>query len=196
MRKNTVDEAVKILDDEIKDPCQGLPEDIFLFATRITPMVNVDLLIRNDANQVLLTWRGGNYYSPGWHIPGGIVRLRESMYERIEKVGEKELGAAVSYEMSPFVINEVIRSPERVNRTHFISFLFEVQLKSELSNKLQYRDGVPKNGEWNWYASCPQNIIPVHKMYTNIINNNYPEFECTTDFGVSRIISYNQKEKL
>ena len=42
-------------------------------------------LVRNFKKEILLTWRGG-YYSPGWHIPGGIVRLRESLYDRIELV--------------------------------------------------------------------------------------------------------------
>ena len=72
------------LDSIIEDPDSGLPEEVFLLASRITAMVNVDLLIRNDSNETLLTWRGGSYYSPGWHIPGGIVRYKESMYERIK----------------------------------------------------------------------------------------------------------------
>ncbi|MEO1944761.1 MAG: NUDIX domain-containing protein, partial [Candidatus Thioglobus sp.] len=71
------------LDEIIKNPNSGLPEEVFLFTSRITPIVNVDLIIRNNNNETLLTWRGGDYYSPGWHIPGGIVRYKESMHERI-----------------------------------------------------------------------------------------------------------------
>ncbi len=45
------------LDEIIKNPNSGLPEEVFLFASRITPMINVDLLIRNSNNEILLSWR-------------------------------------------------------------------------------------------------------------------------------------------
>lgn len=195
MGKNTLDQALEILDDEIKDPRLGLPEDIFLFSTRITPMVNVDLLIRNDTNQVLLTWRGGNYYSPGWHIPGGIVRIRESMYERIEQVAQLELGVKVSYDKSPILVNEIIRNPERKNRGHFISFLFDCQLISQLDEKFHNTEGKPQSEEWMWHNECPVDIIPVHLMYKEVLNGEKPLEECTSDFGISRIILYNPNGK-
>ena len=185
---NTLDEAVKILDDEIKDPRQGLPEDIFLFASRITPMVNVDLLIRNERDEVLLTWRGGNYYAPGWHVPGGIIRYKESMYERIEKVAQLEFGAKIHYEKTPILVNEIIRCPERKNRGHFISFLFDCQLISQLDEQLHHTVGEPQSEEWMWHKECPVDIIPVHLMYKEVLNGEKPLEECTSDFGISRII--------
>lgn len=43
-------------------------------------MVNVDLLIKNvSSNETLLTWREDEYYGPGWHVPGGIVRFKETI---------------------------------------------------------------------------------------------------------------------
>jgi len=41
----------------ISNPSEGLPEEIFLFISKITPLINVDLLIKNDKNETLLTWR-------------------------------------------------------------------------------------------------------------------------------------------
>lgn len=38
-------------------PEQGLPEELFPFVSQITPLVNVDLLIRDPQCGVLLTWR-------------------------------------------------------------------------------------------------------------------------------------------
>lgn len=37
------------LEAAIGDPCQGLPEEVFLFVSRVTPMINVDLLIQDEA---------------------------------------------------------------------------------------------------------------------------------------------------
>ena len=160
-------------------------------------MVNIDLLVRNELNEVLLTWRGGSYYSPGWHVPGGIVRLRESLYDRIDEVALNELGTTVTVDKNPILINEVIRFPERIIRTHFISFLFEAKLNGSSIKSLECKQTTPEDGQWSWHHSCPENIIPVHLMYKNTINGNPPETECVSDFGMSRLILFNPKrEKL
>ena len=57
---------IKVLEFLIKDPKKGLGEEIFLFVSRITPLINVDLLIKNEKGQTLLTWRDDIYYWRHW----------------------------------------------------------------------------------------------------------------------------------
>ena len=57
---------------------QDLPEELFRFISTISPLVNVDLLIKDDTNRTLLTWRDDEHYGAGWHVPGGIIRFKES----------------------------------------------------------------------------------------------------------------------
>ena len=57
-----------------EDPRDGLPEELFLFISELTPMINVDLLITNHQRETLLTWREDEFYGPGWHVPGGFIR--------------------------------------------------------------------------------------------------------------------------
>ena len=45
------------LEKKITSPKKFLPEDFFLFIGRMTPFANVDLLIKNNKNETLLTWR-------------------------------------------------------------------------------------------------------------------------------------------
>ena len=71
-------EIIDILESSIPNPSKGLPEEVFLFVSRITPLINVDLLIKNEQNHTLLTWRNDSYYL-GWHIPGGIIRYKETI---------------------------------------------------------------------------------------------------------------------
>ncbi|MDP2923379.1 MAG: NUDIX hydrolase, partial [Candidatus Omnitrophota bacterium] len=71
-----IKQKIDLLESLIKNPSERLPEDIFLFVSRITPIINVDLLIKNKQNHTLLTWRDDGFYPPGWHIPGGIVRYK------------------------------------------------------------------------------------------------------------------------
>jgi|TARA_B110000902_G_C13811114_1_gene399867 hypothetical protein len=44
---NKINQLIDELEQIIRNPHSGLPKEVFLLATRITPMVNVDLLIRN-----------------------------------------------------------------------------------------------------------------------------------------------------
>ena len=45
-----LDELLNELEMFIDDPKKGLEERIFLFISKLTPMVNVDLLIKNEKN--------------------------------------------------------------------------------------------------------------------------------------------------
>lgn len=162
--KATIDALASL----IENPSKGLPEDLFLFITSITPMINVDLLIKNQKKQTLLTWRDDGFWSPGWHIPGGIVRYKETMIDRINAVAAIELRSGVSFKTSPIAINEIIH-PTRKVRGHFISFLFECSLTGDVDPKIMYKQGVPNPGEWAWYDKCPDNIISVHEMYREFI---------------------------
>jgi ADP-ribose pyrophosphatase YjhB (NUDIX family) len=148
----------------IKDPSKGLPEDVFLFVSRITPIINVDLLIKNDQNQTLLTWRDDGYYPPGWHIPGGIIRYKETIAERINAVADSELGAKVEFKKDPLAINQVI-IPSRRDRGHFISLLYECKLVSSPDERLRFKEGTLMPGAWAWHNGCPREIITVHEMY-------------------------------
>ena len=156
------------LESAIESPGTDLPEDIFLFISRITPLVNVDLLIKNDQNQTLLTWRDDGYYPPGWHVPGGIIRFKETIADRIQAVAKDELGAKVKCDKTPLAVNEVIHR-ERKNRGHFISLLYQCRLKTQPDENLKYKSNSPNPNEWMWHSTCPDNIIQVHEMYRKYI---------------------------
>lgn len=43
----SLDKLINKIEKKIENPSKGLPEDIFRFISRITPLINVDLLIQN-----------------------------------------------------------------------------------------------------------------------------------------------------
>ena len=45
-------QAVRVLDSVMGDPSQGLPEEAFLLLSRMTPLVNVDLVIQDQTKKV------------------------------------------------------------------------------------------------------------------------------------------------
>ena len=162
-----LDEHVQAIESAIADPREGLPDEVFHMVARLTPMTNVDLLIYNERGETLLTWRDDGLYH-GWHIPGGIIRFKERMADRVAKVARLELGAAVTIKEPPVAINEVIHLERRV-RGHFIAFLFECELASELDAARRHTGGAPVDGQWAWHASFPADMIRSHEMYRRFI---------------------------
>lgn len=159
-------QAIEAVEKHIKNAKGGLPEEVFHFVSRLTPMVNVDILIRDEKGRTLLSWRNDPFHKPGWHVPGGIIRFKETFKQRLEKVIETEIGTDVKLEPSPIAVNEIIR--EWDTRGHFISFLFKGFASSRF---------IPKNkgltekdkGYLKWHDSCPEDIIEVHEIYRKYI---------------------------
>lgn len=112
MRTNKTTQAIhdleKAIEEEQIDPKKRLPLDLFEFATTLLPFVNVDLIIQNRSGQILLSWRDDKHYGAGWQIPGGIIRIMETIDERIQKTAIREIGCEVEYEKNPLIVHENI----------------------------------------------------------------------------------------
>ncbi|MFH1387619.1 MAG: NUDIX hydrolase [bacterium] len=158
--------AIKDIDEQVADASQGLPEELFFLISRLVPMVNVDLLIKDEKGRILLAWRDDQYAGIGWHLPGGIVRFKEKLEKRIDQVALTEIGQAVSFEPVPLAMNQVICEHEI--RGHFISILYKCSLPGQF---------IPKNagltnkdpGFLKWHEACPENLVKVHEMYRKYV---------------------------
>ncbi len=158
-----ITDAIAVISKEAANPQVGLPEEIFYFISRMTPMVNVDLLIKDEKGRTLLSWRDDKYSGKGWHIPGGIIRFKETLETRIKKVVESEIGAEVKFDPNPIAINQIINNEWDI-RGHFISILYKCLLPSTF---------VPENkglketnpGYLKWHETCPDNLLKFHEIY-------------------------------
>tara|TARA_Y100001970_G_C14251523_1_gene872248 strand:- start:2394 stop:2894 length:501 start_codon:yes stop_codon:yes gene_type:complete len=164
---NIID-AIKRLKQEAPNPSKGLPEDLFYYISSTTPIINVELLLKDENGRTLLSWRDDSYAGKGWHLPGGIIRFKETIVERINEVARTEVGIAVkSFKKEPIAINEIFNH-EREIRSHFISLLYDCSLPS---------DFVPKNkglskfdaGYLEWHKTCPDNLLKLHEIYRKFI---------------------------
>jgi len=157
-------ELIREVEARLDAETDGLPEELFLFISRLTPLINVDLLIQDDSGHTLLTWRSDQFYGPGWHVPGGIVRFKETAADRIRLVAKRELGAVVDFDPAPVLVNESI-APARRERGHFISLLYKCRLTSDLDLRRRYSPDVPLPDQWLWHESCPENLIREQRSY-------------------------------
>ena len=167
---SALQDAVNTIDNLVPDPRLGLPDPLFYLISRMTPLVNVDLLIVNECNQKLLTWRADQFYGPGWHLPGGIIRFKENAHRRIREVAKAELGATVESSSIPILVDELMNT-ERDIRGHFISMVFRCKLTSSLDESRRAAS-VHKadNGQWLWVSTMPTNMIKQHLRFEYLLN--------------------------
>ena len=136
----------------------GVGKTLFESISRLTPAVSVELIIKSrDQQSTLLTWRDDELYGPGWHIPGGVLRFKETLIERASKTLENELKIKKALFSGPIGFHEIFNDQRDV-RGHFISVVFAVRLQEELpvNNKAEDRVSI---GQWCWFDECPENLI-------------------------------------
>lgn len=163
---NNINKNIKEIEKYIENPTKGLPEEVFLFISRITPMVSVELLIKDENNRTLLSWRNDQIFGKGWHMPGGVVRLNETIENRVIKVSESEIGTNVLFDKTPIKMCQCILNQKE--RCHFISFLYKCYLSSSFvpdNKELTSND----NGYLMWHDKCPVNLLKAQKSYREYI---------------------------
>ena len=146
----------------IQNPIKGLPKEVFEFVSSMTPMVNVDLVVIDDRKGVLLSWRDDEHCGEGWHVPGGIVRFKETREERITKTALCEFGCEAAFDPSPFAVHEVIM-PQEV-RGHFICFVYRCYLPPdyEIPENMRWdekRPGENAAGKLKWHSRNPEQWV-------------------------------------
>jgi colanic acid biosynthesis protein WcaH len=159
---NMID-AIKILDQQVPNPADGLPDELFYFISRVTPLVNVDLLIKDELGRTLLSWRNDQYAGQGWHLPGGIVRFKETLETRVKKAAEIEIGRAVDFDPHPIALNQIIHKTDKI-RSHFISILYKCSLPSVFVPENKGLSNVDA-GYLKWHTVCPDDLLKFHEIY-------------------------------
>jgi ADP-ribose pyrophosphatase YjhB (NUDIX family) len=154
---------IAALEAELGDPRRGLPEEVFRFVSRLTPLANVDLLIQDEARGTLLTWREDEFFGTGWHRPGGIIRYKETAEQRVRACARDELAADVAFDETPLAIAEGIS--EQDTRGHHIALLFRCHLLGEPDPSRAVSSARPASGQWQWHRRCPDDLLEAQRPY-------------------------------
>lgn len=150
-------------------PETGLGNEMFLFSSTLAPVVNVDLLI-TDGSRILLSWRNDPHCGQGWHIPGGCIRFKEKLEERIQKTAMTEIGTAVSYDKEPVKVFEIFSDHYREGihnqreRAHFVTLAYCCWIPDGWSVGSQ--NAKPgEEGYLKWFDSLPDELLAVQNCY-------------------------------
>lgn len=160
------------LEQAIPDASSGLGHDLFLAISRLTPLVNVDILVQKSFRgrlHTLLSWRSDEFYV-GWHFPGGVLRFKENLESRVKKVAEQELLSLIKNIEGPLEVNEIMHSSRDV-RGHFLSLLYSVELRSYPKNISHDLNEKIKPGTLRWFVQAPKDLLKQHKIYERYFAN-------------------------
>lgn len=155
------------------DARSGLPEEIFLAVSTLVPIANVDLMIIDEEKGILLSWRDDEYYGQGWHLPGGCIRFKETMLERLQKTAMNEIGTEVEITETPLAVRDVILDKDHELpklRAHHLAVLYECRLPKTFAvdNHNKTESDI---GYLQWFRQIPKNILAVHDVYFDVFKN-------------------------
>jgi colanic acid biosynthesis protein WcaH len=129
--------------------CVLKPEE-FLRIVDATPLVSIDLIIRNERGEVLLGQRLNRPARDFWFVPGGRIWKNERVNEALRRISKREIGVTIDQARLIGAFDHIyednfLGAPD-VN-THYVVLGFEAHLSS--SAKLV---GDDQHGELKWWS--------------------------------------------
>ncbi|MGE6568346.1 GDP-mannose mannosyl hydrolase [Shewanella vesiculosa] len=80
-----------------------LDNKIFETVIYSTPLISIDLVVRNPQGQVLFGFRTNRPAQDYWFVPGGRIKKNESMKNAFTRLCQHELGLTYSIEQATFI---------------------------------------------------------------------------------------------
>jgi len=142
----------------MKNAKKYLTDKEYQFIFERVPRLCLDFIIVKD-HTLLLSKRTINPYAGYWHLPGGMVRYRESLAEAATRILVNELGLApVSKRLVGY-----IEFPDEINqnnlRIHSVSMAFLTNLaEGQVTGSDQAR-------QIKFFESLPAKTHPGHKQF-------------------------------
>jgi colanic acid biosynthesis protein WcaH len=75
---------------------RSMTNEQFLHIVDATPLVSIDLILRNEHGEVLLGKRLNRPARHTWFVPGGRIRKNERVLEALRRISRREVGVTLS----------------------------------------------------------------------------------------------------
>ncbi len=135
---------------EIK-PSLWLNRDEFRQIVAGTPLISIDLIVRNEQAQVLLGLRLNRPAQGYWFVPGGRIRKNEGMSEAFARLTTEELGCQLSLStatfLGPFEHFYTDNFSGSDFSTHYVVLGYELELRTSSMTGLP----VEQHGAYRWF---------------------------------------------
>jgi colanic acid biosynthesis protein WcaH len=111
-----------------------LPDSDFAFIVRHTPLVSVDLIVKDPKQRVLLGRRVNQPARDQYFVPGGVIRKNETIRSAFARILQAETGLEHSIDKAKFVgvyehFYETNRFEDPAYGTHYVVLAHELALE-------------------------------------------------------------------
>ncbi len=136
----------------------------FLDIIAATPLVSIDLIVRNAEGRVLLGKRVNRPAKNYWFVPGGRIRKNEKLAEAMQRISKTELGVTLTIDPVKLLGNyehiyeDNFFGEEGIN-THYVVLAYEYSLEESMRIKL---DDQHSDAKW-WKVRDLLNSPEVHE---------------------------------
>lgn len=135
-----------------------LSDDAFRQVVAATPLVAIDLVVRDTRGRVLLGRRKNRPAQGFWFVPGGRVRKNETLDAACERLTETELGlrrargdaallGVYEHMYADSVFGAVTDSPS----THYVLLGYQLFMADEITTFLH---ADVQHDEWRWWPTA------------------------------------------
>lgn len=112
---------------------RSLSNEEFGAVVEATPLVSIDLIVRDSAGQILLGYRENRPAKAFWFVPGGRVRKNERLDQAFARLAQVELKLDLERQQAAFMgPYEHLYSDNFLGQegsgTHYVVLAYELQL--------------------------------------------------------------------
>ncbi|WP_075171481.1 GDP-mannose mannosyl hydrolase [Neptunomonas phycophila] len=115
-----------------------LSNDVFKLVVDNTPLISLDLVVRNASGQILLGERVNRPAQGYWFVPGGRIRKNETIADAFMRLTLDELGVALPISSARYLgLFEHFYSDSvfgNTPSTHYVVNAFEISIDSNLTD--------------------------------------------------------------
>lgn len=131
-----------------------LPDETFKSVIQHTPLISIDLIVRNEQGEILLGKRLNAPAKGYWFVPGGRVRKNETLDDAFVRLVKEELGieSGVTRADAKFLgvfehfYDDCIFGDDV--STHYIVLGYEIQLNNQQNKNLPLKQHL----EYSWFS--------------------------------------------
>ncbi len=77
--------------------------DELIQVVKNTPLVSIDLIVKNSHSEILVGLRKNEPAKDYWFVPGGRILKNERIAQAFERIAKEELGINIAYEQAKFL---------------------------------------------------------------------------------------------
>jgi len=144
-----------------------LDKDTFTTVIASTPLISIDLIVRNSQGKVLLGKRVNRPAYGSWFVPGGRIYKDETIEDAFKRITQDELGISMQKDDAQFLgIYEHFYNDNVFNdnfSTHYIVMAHEICVDEK---QIDCND---QHSSYRWFDEdellCDQNVYKYTKDY-------------------------------